>query len=235
MNVLKKAIGICTSSLNALLNNVEQPDKILDIQIERLDKQVVTVQTSVVAAIANRNMIEKKYKKTCIEYEQYDKKIELALTQNKEELAREIAIEQNIVEITKDKLRKSLKKEKEECEKLKKVLTNLEQKIKELRNKKYVLVIKYQSAKARNKVQDTLSKVSMDSPIKEINRMERKIEELDSKACAKSELSNNDIDNKIVSLSSEVNNQCIDNKIASIKEKISNKKKEEDKQQNLEL
>jgi len=190
MSLFQRAHDIVRAKANKALDAAERPDEMLDLSYEDMLDQVTKVKQALVSIAASRKHIELQEQQLSHTVEHLDDAAKAALTQGKEDLAREAlnrkaAAQQQIAGFGAQ--REELN---EQQQKMEQALSALQDRVNKFRSQKEVLKAQYQAARAQAAVSETATGISGSSSGTgtELQRAMDKIEAMQARAGAMDEL-----------------------------------------------
>lgn len=222
MSIINRIKKIFSSNVNDLLDKVEDPEKMLEQYLIDMQEDYEQAKNAVATSIASKNMIENNYNKKVEEVKKWEENAVLALERGETSLAEQALQRQIDAERLRDTYKSQLDIQANEVEELKSVLRQLEERIVEAKNKKEMLITKSKNAKAQEKVNSTMSKISSNINNSGFERMEDKIEKSYAESKAMAELNSNSLEDKFDALKSDKNVE-VSNRLAELKEKMNKK------------
>ena len=209
MGLLDRIINVIKANLNALLEKFEDPEKMVEQALRDLNNLYRESKVAVAQAMAELSKLEKKYAEQVELVNKWQEKAKMALAAGDENLAREALLRKKQHEQTAKMYAQQIEKQKKVVEQLKAKLKELAMKIDELKMKKDTIIARAKTAKAQLQLKEELAKMSDNSILEVIDRMEDKVEHLEAKADAadhmialESELEGEDLDAKFAQLES---------------------------------
>ena len=204
MGVFSRFMDIVNSNINALLDQAEDPEKMIKLMINEMEDTIIEIKSNCANAIGNKNIADKKIKELESFVSRWQTRAEFAIANGKDELAREALLE-------KKKLVHELANLKEEAEKYDALIDKYKEDISKLEEKLAGAKAKYQSIREESQkaqASRTSSNGSANSysnnynekkdykedPLERINRMEERIERM--KARKEQEKTSEDLDSK---------------------------------------
>jgi phage shock protein A len=190
MSLFQRAHDIVRAKANKALDAAERPDEMLDLSYEDMLDQITKVKQALVSIAASRKQIELQEQQLQHTVEHLDDAARAALTQGKEDLAREAlnrraAAEQQIAGF--EAQREELS---EQQQKMEQALSALQERVNKFRSQKEVLKAQYQAARAQTAVSETATGISgsFGDTGAELQRSMDRIEAMQARAGAMDEL-----------------------------------------------
>lgn len=218
MSMLKRVRDILSSNINALLDKAEDPEKMLEQYIRDMEESYQEAKVAVTQAIASKNRIEAKYNKQVEEVAKWEKNAILAVQKGQDDLAKEALKRQADAEKLRDTYKAQLDQQSAEVENLKSVLSKLESKLDEAKNKKELLITQAKNAKAQKKIYDTMSKVGNEHATRGFDKMADKVEQMVAEAKASAELNTDSLEEKFAALQNDGGE--VEDRLAALKAKL---------------
>lgn len=190
MNIADRFFRVVKSNVNALLSNLEDPEKILDQAVNDMQNDLVKIRQSYAEISATQKRMEKQKEQAVKMGDEWYKRAQLALSKNDEELARE-ALSRRQVQVTiAEDLQKGMSTQSAAIEKLYTSMTQLDAKILDAKRQKDTYVARARTAKTSVQVNDMLSSMSGagSNSMEAFERMKVKVESLEAQAEVAGEL-----------------------------------------------
>ena len=156
MGIFSRLADIVNSNINAILDRAEDPEKIIRLIIQEMEDTLVEVRSSAVRNIAERKELERRIETLKREHEEWQRRAELALTREREDLAKGAltakarvadAIEREERQLT--QLVQALAKENED-------IAKLQAKLADAKAREKTLVARHKSAASRIRIRTRL-------------------------------------------------------------------------------
>jgi phage shock protein A len=205
-----------------LLDKAEDPEKMIRLIIQEMEDTLVEVRTNSAKAIADKKELARKV--TAIEEQiaEWAQKATLALTKQREDLARAALIEKQKLENVVKGLHDEQILVEETIDKLTNEIAKLESKITETRAKQQALVIRSEAASNRRDVQKHLHTSRTHEAMAKFEQYSRKIDELEAEADLYSKTGNaKSLDQEFAELQAQ---DEIDQELAKLKEQMNKDK-----------
>lgn len=188
MSLMERVSTLIRANLNDLIDKAENPEKLIKQVILDMENQLVQVKTQVAIAIADQHLLEKKQKENEEKIAEWNRKAELAVNKNQDDLAR-AAIERSLqYKQLMASFAQQIADQKLQVETLKNALNKLQQKLEEARSKSDVLVAQHRRARTLMKAADAQGQVGNGNNEASFERMQRKVLRTEAIGQAKTEL-----------------------------------------------
>lgn len=226
MSVFQRLFRIGKANVNAAIDKLEDPVKVIDQVLRELDEDI----EKVTAAVTSQMAVEKRFERELAEAEELvarrDAQVRQALASNNDELAREALLDKKKQEEKRDKLQEGHTRAKETADKLRAQLTEMKNRVTEMKDQRSTLIAQAEAAKTQQKINSTMSGVGGNDVGATFNRMEEKIKRMHDEADAAYELANADksLDEKFAEALKDSRDLAIDDELAALKAELNDKK-----------
>lgn len=167
---------VMRANITTLRERFVDPERMLQQLIIDMDQELERVRTSVAGAIADQVQMERRTEKARAEVAEWDQRATTAMERGDESSAR-LALEQKLrVAQRADSLAIELEKQRVQTDKLRNAVQELEDKIRQARQKQTLLLARMARAESSNRIQSTLDRVQGTSAFAEFHRLEEKVE-----------------------------------------------------------
>lgn len=181
MSIFSRLTDIVQSNLNAILDRAEDPEKMIRLIIQEMEDTLVEVRSSTVKIIAEKKEIERRVADLRRESEDWDRKAEIALTRDREDLAKGALIERSKLADQADQLEVQHKAVEEALAKANDDIGRLQAKLIDAKNREKALVARQKSAANRVKVRNTLNDERINEALSRFEQVEKNLDELEGR------------------------------------------------------
>lgn len=205
MSLMERVSTLIRANLNDLIDKAENPEKLIKQVILDMENQLLQVKTQVAIAIADQHLLEKRQKENEDKIAEWNRKAELAVNKNQDDLAR-AAIERSLqYKQLVTSFGQQVADQKLQVDTLKNALNKLQQKLEEARSKSDVLLAQHRRARTLVKAADAHAKTGNGSSEASFERMQRKVMRSEAIGQAKTELlaDENNLEERLAKLEKE--------------------------------
>lgn len=217
MGILDRMTRLIRANINDMIDHAEDPAKMLDQLIREMNEQIHMARGQVAMMIAQEKELQADYDDAARHAMEWNRKAELAVQQNKDDLAREALRRKRDNAEHAQTYAAQLDSQKEMVTKLKQQLQMLESKYESARANRDVLIARQKRAEAVQRVSGTMSGLKSLQPGEELERMERRIRANESRALAEQELASSSLDAQFSALGNDVE---VEDDLAKLKARV---------------
>jgi len=181
MGIFSRLTDIVNSNITALLDCAEDPAKMIRLIVQEMEDTLVEVRSDAARLIADRKEIKRRLGRLADAQAEWQKRAELALQKNREDLARAALMER--AKLT--DLIKALEDDeaalKERMGQLDEDIGRLQAKLAEAKAKQIGLMSRAQTANARFSVREQLYDGRVDNAMARFDAVEKKLDEMEGR------------------------------------------------------
>src|ERR687893_2895290 len=175
MGIFDRFATLLRSNINDLISSAEDPEKMLNQIIVDMRTQLVKAKQQVAAAIADEKRLRDQADGEFRQAEEWERRAMLAIQEGRDDLAKQALVRQSEHFQHAQQLETTWESHRQETEKLKNSLRDLNDKIEEAKRKKNLLIARQRRAQAQKRIAETMSHLSETSAFEAFARMEEKI------------------------------------------------------------
>lgn len=188
VNVFRRIFRIGKANVNAALDKMEDPVKMIEQVLRELDQDIAKVTAAVTTQMAVEKRFERELKEAEETVQRRDQQARKALENGEEELARQALIDKKRQMEKRDALKANYERAKANADKLRKQLQDMKDKVEEMKTQKSTLIAQAEAAKATKKINETMSGVGSSNLVDTFAKMEEKIQQMHDEAEAAQQL-----------------------------------------------
>ena len=184
MGVYSRLSDIVNSNVHALLDKAEDPAKMVRLIIQEMEDTLVEVRSASVKTLARQKEIERELKQLNAGISEWEGKAELALSKDREDLARGALMYKNQLVEKRDLLVEEQQIANEQVDKLDSDIRQLNAKLKDAKARQRSLLMRKDNAGTRLKAKQQMDDARMDDARTKFEAFERRIEGLEAQVDA---------------------------------------------------
>ncbi|WP_439106726.1 phage shock protein PspA [Congregibacter sp.] len=210
MGIFSRMSDIINSNISALLDQAEDPEKLIRLIIQEMEDTLVEVRSSSARVLADRKAATRRVEQLQAEADSWEQKAKLAIRKGREDLARAALKEKREIEDELDAVSGELAATDEHIAQLNDEIGKLQAKLNDAKAKKKALVMRTQTVESRIKVKRQVNRDALDQAFGRFEHFERRMDNLES------QLEVMDMGNDVApSLAAEINALEQDEKITA--------------------
>ena len=211
--------SIVNSNINAILDKAEDPEKMVRLIIQEMEDTLVEVRSTSAKTLAEKKEIARRADTLRAQVADWQEKAELALSKDREDLARSALLEKQKSADAVTAVESELEYVDSHIEKLQQEVTTLQEKLADAKARQKAIILRQRSAESRLEVKKALDSSKVDDALNRFERYENKIDGLES------QIESYDLGKK--SLADEIaelqKNEKIDDELEQLKKKLADK------------
>jgi len=223
MGIFSRFTDIVNSNINALLDKAEDPEKMVRLIIQEMEDTLVEVRSTSAKSIAAKKEIAARIQRIEEQAGDWQAKAELAISKDREDLARSALIEKQKSEEQASALNQELQQVEQQIGKLQDEVTQLQEKLADAKSRQKAIILRQKTVSSRLDVKKQLDVNKVGDAMDRFERYERKIDDLESQVDAY-DLGKKTLVDEFAELESDDN---IDNELEALKQKMQSGKKSE--------
>ncbi len=188
MGIFDRLTTLLKSNINELISSAENPEKMLNQIIVDMRSQLVKAKQQVAAAIADEKRLRDQADAELRQAQDWENRAVLAVREGRDDLAKQALVRQNEHLAHGQQLETTWQSHRDETEKLKNALRDLNDKIEEAKRKKNLLIARQRRAQAQKRISETMSSLSEKSAFEAFARMEERIDQSERQIRASAEI-----------------------------------------------
>ncbi len=207
MGIFSRMTDIINSNINSILDQAEDPQKMIRLIIQEMEDTLVEVRSSSARVLAERKAAERRRLQVQDDIVAWEGKAKLAISKGREDLARAALQEKQIIEEELATVDAELKATDEHIHQLNDEIGQLQQKLTDARAKQKTLVMRSKTVESRIKVKRQMHREALDEAFSKFDKFERRMDNMES------QLEAMDLGREAPDLASEIDNLVEDEKV----------------------
>ena len=184
MGIFSRFSDIINSNINSLLDKAEDPEKMVRLIIQEMEDTLVEVRSASAKTIANKKEASAQISKLSNEAKEWEAKAELAISKEREDLARAALQEKKKCEVAVETISKEFDIIESQIGKLQDETAQLQEKLADAKARQKTIIMRQKTASSRLEVKKSLDTNKIDSAMGRFEQYERKIDDLESQVDA---------------------------------------------------
>jgi phage shock protein A len=184
MGIFSRFTDIVNSNINSILDKAEDPEKMVRLIIQEMEDTLVEVRSASAKTLASKKEISSQINKMQNEAKDWKSKAELAISKDREDLARAALQEKKKCDQHASALSSELKVIDEQITKLQSEVGQLQDKLADAKTRQKAILLRQKTVSSRLEVKKSLDSGKVDAAMGRFEQYERKIDDLESQVDA---------------------------------------------------
>ncbi|MCB1699640.1 MAG: phage shock protein PspA [Halioglobus sp.] len=180
MGIFSRMTDIINSNINSMLDQAEDPEKMIRLIIQEMEDTLVEVRSSSARVLADRKAAARRLEQVQAEADSWEGKARLAISKEREDLARAALQEKRSIEEEIAVVEAELKATDEHIEQLNTEVAQLQQKLSDAKAKQKAILMRSKTVESRIKVKRQMHREALDSAFQRFEYFERRMDTLES-------------------------------------------------------
>ena len=179
MGIFSRMNDIINSNINAMLDQAEDPQKMIRLIIQEMEDTLVEVRSSSARVLAERKTAARRLEQVRDEATSWEGKARLAISKGREDLARAALQEKQAIEDEVALVEAELQATDEHIAQLNEEVAKLQQKLSDARAKQKALLMRGRTVESRIKVRRQIQREKLDDAFQRFEHFERRMDNLE--------------------------------------------------------
>ncbi|MFT5236074.1 MAG: phage shock protein A [Shewanella sp.] len=184
MGIFSRFADIINSNISSLLDKAEDPEKMVRLIIQEMEDTLVEVRSTSAKVLAEKKELLRRVAKVQDQVQDWQSKAELALSKDREDLAKSALIEKQKATELATTLMQELVVVEEQITRLKEEVGLLQDKLADAKARQKTIIMRKQTASSRLEVKKQLDSSKIDNAMSKFEQYERRVEGLESQVDA---------------------------------------------------
>jgi phage shock protein A len=219
MGIFSRFADIVNSNITALLDKAEDPEKMVRLIIQEMEDTLVEVRSNSARTLADKKDLIRRLGRIQTSANDWQQKAELAISKDREDLARAALVERSQLEEQATIIETELNLVDENFARLQDEIAQLQEKLTDAKARQQALVIRQKTAKSRLDVKKQLDSNKVNDTLNRFDHYERRIDDIEANVDAY-DLGKKSLTDEFAALETEGK---VDAELAALKAKMKNK------------
>jgi phage shock protein A len=217
MGIFTRFSDIVNSNINAILDNAEDPEKIVRLMIQEMEDTLVEVRSAAARSIADKKDLNRKIERLDRDSNDWDQKAELALRKGREDLAKAALVEKSRVTAAVDLLKQDYLAVDEGLAKLNEDIARLESKLEDAKSRQKSLLARHKTANSRLAVRKKIHDYKIEDAMVRFEQYTRRIDDVEGRVEAYDLGLPKDLNHEFASLEAE---ESVNEELDALKRRV---------------
>lgn len=220
MGIFSRFADIVNANINSLLDKAEDPEKMVRLIIQEMEDTLVEVRSSSARTLADKKDVVRRMERLLAESDDWQAKAELALSKEREDLARQALVEKQKCNESADVMKQELEQLDDQVARLQDEITQLQSKLEDAKARQKTILMRGKTASSRLDVKTKLNSGKINDALSRFEAYERKIDNLEAEV-ESYELGNKSLADEFADLEAS---EKVDSELEALKAKLNSDK-----------
>ncbi len=217
MGLFQRLKDLLEANISDLISKAEDPEKLLNLYIERATEELKKFNLQVNRAVADQLTLRQRIEASQKEIESWTTQAKVAITQNRDDLAK-IALERRkTAENNLADYQLQLADQEKAVEELRANYRVLEEKLNKARSERDQLVIRQRRAEAMKQANEAIQEVAGATAFSDFDRMKDKVSRMEAEAQASRVSVESSVEDEFAKLKKSADALAVDDELAKLK------------------
>jgi phage shock protein A len=180
MGIFSRMTDIINSNISSLLDQAEDPEKMIRLIIQEMEDTLVEVRSSSARVLADRKAAARRVEQVRAEAESWEAKAKFAIDKGREDLARAALQEKRAIEEELTVVEAELAATDEHIAQLNEEVSQLQQKLTDAKAKQKAMLMRTKTVESRIKVKRQIHREALDNAFQRFDQFDRRMDNLES-------------------------------------------------------
>lgn len=220
MSVFSRFTDIVNANLNHLLEKAEDPEKMIKLIIQEMDEVLIDIRAVAAKHLAEKRACQRAMKEQENLLQQWQEKAELAITKDREDLAKQALIEKQHIQKNIDNSQNELAQIELSLASIQQDSQRLNEKIHDAKARQKTLILRRQAASTRLALKAKSASNNIEATLAKFELYEQKVEQIEAQVAAYDLTKNTSTTDELAELENLAQAAVIDKELSAIREKL---------------
>lgn len=220
MGLFSRLKDLLEANITDLLDKAEDPEKMLNLYIERAGEELKEFNVQVNRAVADELALRQKIEASEKEIESWASQARVAVQQGRDDLARVALERRQTAQASLENYRAQLAEQQKAVAELRENYRLLEEKLHKAKAEREQLIIRKRRAEALKEASEAVQQVSGASALSDFDRMREKVERLEAEARASSLSASGSLEDEFEQLKKAAQQKSVEEELARLKKEL---------------
>jgi len=182
MGIFSRFSDIINANINALLEKAEEPEKIIRLMVQEMEDTLVEIRSAAAKCIAEKKEHRRQISRMENEQLEWERKAELALSKDREDLARSALVEKTAISAQIDTMKQELAVIDEQLEKFNADISKLQSKLQDAKTRQRSIIMRHKTATSQLRARKHIHNETLDDMMFRFEAAEQRIDRVESES-----------------------------------------------------